>query len=267
MKQLSLPEIKQTELQILKVLKAFCEENGIRYYLSNGTLLGAVKYKGFIPWDDDIDVLVPREDYNRLLACFADTDQYCLFSFERNKSFRYPYAKLCDMSTVKQEENTNNGIELGVDIDIFPLDVWNNDKKRAKNEVKKLKALMFRLDLTKLVKANSANPAKWLAKSLVMLFYKAVGSDYYIKKIMQKATDQRNEKGTYVGCKAWCIYGEREIIPAEVFADTVSVAFEGDTFPAPIGYDTYLRSLYGDYTKDPPLEEQKTHHRYVAYRK
>jgi len=70
----------------------------------------------------------------------------------------------------------------------------------------------------------------------------------------------------YVGCKAWPIYGEREIIPAEVFADSIEVEFEGEMFPAPIGYDVYLRSLYGDYEQDPPLEKQRTHHNFKAYR-
>ena len=69
-----------------------------------------------------------------------------------------------------------------------------------------------------------------------------------------------------MGCKCWCIYGSREIIPAEVFSDTVEVEFEGTKFPAPVGYDTYLRSLYGDYPQDPPIEKQKTHHSFIAYR-
>lgn len=69
----------------------------------------------------------------------------------------------------------------------------------------------------------------------------------------------------WLGCVAWCIYGQREIIPSEVFSDSIDVIFEGDVYPAPVGYDRYLRSLYGDYKIDPPLHEQKTHHRYQAY--
>ena len=83
MKELSLQEIKQIELQILKRLKFFCDENNIRYFLCNGTLLGAIKYEGFIPWDDDIDVFVPRKDYDRLIRSFEDDNKYHLFAFEK----------------------------------------------------------------------------------------------------------------------------------------------------------------------------------------
>ena len=99
MKELSLQEIKQVELEILKEFNSFCEENNIRYFLAFGTLLGAIRYKGFIPWDDDVDVLVPRDDYNRLLKQFQNNEKYCLYAFERDKKYSFPFAKLCDMKT------------------------------------------------------------------------------------------------------------------------------------------------------------------------
>lgn len=101
MRELSLDELREVELDILKTFHNFCEENKIKYYLSNGTLLGAVKYRGFIPWDDDIDVFVPREDYDRLISIFKDSEKYHLFAFERNERYRYLFAKLCDMATLK----------------------------------------------------------------------------------------------------------------------------------------------------------------------
>jgi lipopolysaccharide cholinephosphotransferase len=145
MNQLTLVEIKQIEFQILQKFKSFCNDNNIQYYLSNGTLLGAVKYRGFIPWDDDIDVMVPREDYDRLVRCFKDDKRYRLFSFERNEEFLFTFAKLCDMSTVKEETNINNGMSLGIDIDIFPLDAWDNNPDMVKRELKVLRGSMFRL--------------------------------------------------------------------------------------------------------------------------
>ena len=75
------------------------------------------------------------------------------------------------------------------------------------------------------------------------------------------------EKGSrYLGCKVWCVYGEKEIVPSDVFSETVEVEFEGKIFPAPRGYDLYLKRLYGEYTLDPPKEKQKTHHSFKAYR-
>ena len=134
MKELTLPELKEIEFDILKVFDAFCKEHNIKYFLAYGTLLGAIRYKKFIPWDDDVDVLVPREDYDRILTLFQDDDRYNLFAYEKNQDYRFPFAKLCDMTTRKVEFNLDNGVELGVDMDIFPLDYWDNDVEKAKQE-------------------------------------------------------------------------------------------------------------------------------------
>ena len=266
MKELTLQELKEIEFEILKMFDAFCKENNIRYYLSHGTLLGAIRYKKFIPWDDDVDLLIPREDYNRMIELFQDTERYKLFAFEKNPNYRYPIAKLCDMTTRKDEFSYNNGVELGVDIDLFPLDYWDDDLDKAKKEVKYIRKNMFRLGLTKLKKPDSINPAKRFVKGIAMTFYKTFGSAYFIKKII-KASDREEQKGSkYLGCKAWCVYGEKGIIPADAFSETIEIEFEGEKFPAPKGYDKYLTCLYGDYLPEPPKEKQKTHHSFKAYK-
>ena len=266
MRQLSLQEIKQIELDLLKKFDSFCKENHIRYFLSNGTLLGAIKYKGFIPWDDDIDVFVPREDYNKILAIFKDDDKYKLFAFERDCKYRFPFAKLCDLNTKKEEQNTDNGVILGVDIDIFPLDAWSDDLNKAKREVKIINKKMHLLGLTKLVKPDSANPIKRMIKRAVMIALKVLGSKFFVRSIIDISQKNNGSESSYLGCKSWCIYGEREILPAEVFSDIIDVEFEGLKFPAPEGYDMYLTSLYGNYRLDPPKEKQKTHHLFKAYK-
>lgn len=266
MRELSLQEIKEIELDILKTFHAFCAENDIKYYLSHGTLLGAIRYKKFIPWDDDIDVLVPREDYNRVLSLFKDSEQYRLFSFEKDKNYLYPYAKLCDMTTRKQESGYNNGIELGLDIDIFPLDAWDNDIDKAKKEVRAIGKDMMGLGLSKLKKPDSVNIIKRLVKGCIMIFCKILGSEFFLKRLTKRANKKFPADCSYLGCKAWSVYGEKDIIPAEVFAETIDVEFEGEKFPAPAGYDAYLTCLYGDYLPEPPKEKQKTHHAYKAYK-
>lgn len=266
MKELSLQELKEIEFEILKMFDAFCKENNIKYYLSHGTLLGAIRYKKFIPWDDDVDLLIPREDYNRMLTLFKDTDRYRLFAFEKNSEYRYPIAKLCDMTTRKDEYGYNNGVELGVDIDLFPLDAWDDDLEKATQEVKYIQKNMFCLGLTKLKKPDSTNPLKRFAIGLVMTLCKMLGSKYFIKKILKASHKEDQQGNNYLGCKAWCVYGKRGIIPAEVFADTVEIEFEGEKFPAPAGWDTYLTCLYGDYLPEPPKEKQKTHHSFKAYK-
>ncbi len=266
MKELNLQELKDIEFDILKVFDAFCKENNIRYYFAYGTLLGAIRYKKFIPWDDDVDVLVPREDYERLISIFEDSEKYRLFSFEREANFLYPFAKLCDMTTRKIETGYDNGVELGVDIDIFPLDYWNNDLKKAKKESKRIGRYMLFLSLSKLNKPDSVSLVKRFIKGIVMFFCKMIGGKYFVDKI-NKATIRSEQKGSaYIGTKSWCVYGERNIIPASAFDGSVDVEFEGEMFPAPVDYDTYLTCLYGDYLPEPPKEKQKTHHTFKAYK-
>lgn len=266
MTELTLKELKKIELDILKMFDAFCKEHNIKYYLSHGTLLGAIRYKKFIPWDDDVDLLIPREDYNRMISLFKDTERYRLFAFEKDSDYRFPIAKLCDMTTRKDEFGNNNGVALGVDIDLFPLDAWADDLDEAKKEVAYIKKNMYYLSLTKLKKPDSANPLKRFVMTLIMAFCKLLGSGFFIKRII-KASHRDEQKGSrYVGAKSWCVYGERGIIPAEAFSDSVEIEFEGQMFPAPIGYDTYLTCLYGDYLPEPPKEKQKTHHGFKAYR-
>jgi len=266
MKELTLQELKDIEFNLLKVFDAFCKENNIKYFLAYGTLLGAVRYKKFIPWDDDVDLLIPREDYDRMISLFKDNERYRLFAFEKDTEYRYPFAKLCDMTTRKDEFDYENGVELGVDIDLFPLDAWDDDLDKAKKEAKYIKKNMGYLGLTKLKKADSVNPVKRLIKGVLMILCKIFGHKYFIEKIL-KASDKPEQKGNnYVGAKSWCVYGERGIIPAEAFSGSIEIEFEGEKFPAPIGYDTYLTCLYGDYLPEPPKEKQKTHHSFKAYR-
>lgn len=267
MKELSLQELKEIEFDSLKMFDAFCKENHIRYYLAFGTLLGAIRYKKFIPWDDDVDVLVPRKDYERLISLFKDNEKYRLFSFERDHRFHFPFAKLCDMTTRKEETvYRTKGVDLGVEIDIFPLDEFDDDLVKAKKEVKRIQNNMLWLGRTKLDKPLSSNSVKYFFKGILMFFCKMLGGGYYVKKIIEESNKPSQKGSRYVGAKVWCIWGDRGIIPAEAFAEVTYVEFEGEMFPAPKGYDTYLTCLYGDYLPEPPPEKRKTHHVFKAYR-
>ncbi len=260
--QLSLKELRQLEFEMLVLLRDFCEEHQLRYFLSNGTLLGAVKYKGFIPWDDDIDIFLPRKDYDYFIEHFVDSEQYQLFSPERVKGYAFPFAKLCDRTTRREEPNNNNGAVLGVDVDIFPLDAWDeNAQKHAKKQAKR----MIWLRLAKNRTITARNPLKRVFKKAAARVCKQFGSTYFVNRLKEAARSS-TQNPTYMGCVVWPVYGVREVVPASVFSETVQVEFEGERFSAPAGYDIYLRSLYGDYEQDPPLEKQKTHHRFVAYR-
>lgn len=267
MKELSLQELKDVELDILKMFDLFCRENNIRYFLAYGTLLGAIRYKKFIPWDDDVDLLVPREDYDKLLTLFPDTEKYHLFAFEKDQKYPFPFAKLCDMTTRKEETvYTEQDITLGVEIDIFPLDAWDNDFEEAKKEARRIKRKMMWLGITKLSKPITDNPLKRFLWSIIMFFTKILGSKYFVRQIIKESNKPEQKGSVYLGAKVWSIYGERGIIPAKVFEEAVDIEFEGEMFRAPKDYDTYLTCLYGDYLPEPPKEKQKTHHSFKAYK-
>ena len=100
----------------------------------------------------------------------------------------------------------------------------------------------------------------------MMWVYKRRGSEYYLNRIAEECVKDNNGPVKYLGNKAWNVYGEKDIIPAEAFASAVEIEFEGEKFPAPVGYDTFLSSLYGDYLPEPPKEKQKTHHSFKSYK-
>ena len=260
-KELNLIDIKCTALDLLIHFKNFCQDNNIRFFLSNGTLLGAIKYKGFIPWDDDIDVLVPREDYDKLIAVYRDNGCYRLFSQERESGFKFPFAKLCNITTIKLEENVDNGVQLGIDIDIFPLDDCTSHICRFYIQ-SKIKLFFRGCVLAKLI-SSSGKP---FYKRWIINYCRRRGYNWFNEHFEKQIKREASFGATHKGCLIWPVYGEREILPADVFSETIYIEFEGEKFPAPIGYDTYLRSLYGNYELDPPLEKQKTHHSFIAYR-
>ena len=260
-KELSLQEIKEITFDILKYFNTFCQDNSLKYYLSNGTLLGAVKYGGFIPWDDDIDVLMPREDYESFISMFKDTDEFTLYTHEKNKNYKFPYAKLCALKTLKVETNIDSGVDLGVDIDIFPLDICSAHILNAYVQ-KKLTLYQRGCILSKFISTKG----KSIFKRVIVNLCKLIGYEFVHKRLKKIAMRETISGGEYMGNLMWPIYGKKEIIPEKVFENTIEIEFEGEKFPAPIGYDIYLRSLYGSYENDPPAEKQKTHHSYTAYK-
>ncbi len=261
-KELDIKAIKQIENELLVFFADYCEKHNISFFLSNGTLLGAVKYKGFIPWDDDIDVIVPRRDYDRLNDEFQNTDRFTLFSHERDEKYLFPYIKLCDNNTLKDEKIGAFGT-LGLAIDVFPLDGFDLSERKVKRIVKKQHLLNVGLML-----ANTSDTA---GKSfLKKVIYKAagfIGPRFFCNRMIRLVSKHQSETPRFSGCFSWPIYGEREIVSSDVFADSQEVCFEGRAYHAPIGFDIYLRSLYGDYMKDPPVDKQCTHHRFTAYKK
>lgn len=259
-KYLDKNNIKIYELNILINFDIFCKKNNIRYYLSGGTLLGAVRHKGFIPWDDDIDVCIPRKDYEKLKEIFPRiyNNRYLLRSRERN-NFIYPFMKLVDINTKVDCKYMKESIDKNLWIDIFPVDGLPNDIDEVRYVYKIVDRYRKILMLNFAKVGQGSTKIKKFLKPIFILFAKFIGVNRCIKKIEEISTIYDYDKSDYVGAITWGLYGVGERMKKSEFEKTVYVDFEGYKFPTFSCWDSYLKNLYGDYMKLPPIEKRKTH--------
>lgn len=255
---MNLREIQMQELKMLEDFSEYCRIHGLRYYMAGGTLLGAVRHKGFIPWDDDVDVIMPRPDFEKMIDTFWREGMagYCLVDDYHDMDSARPFAKLESKEIQVVYKLFREPQKMW--IDIFPMDGMPEDNEELKRHMKKIKKLDWRMWQAASLKQHIENPVKRAAKTLLFFPYIMRGMLYYSRKITACAKKYPYESCRYVGCASGR-YGVRERIEKSEFEETVLLEFEGKLFSAPKGYDTYLRNLFGDYMKIPGEEERKTH--------
>ena len=280
---LSTEEHKKIALNILIEVARFCEEKEIRYFLAYGTLIGAVRHKGFIPWDDDIDIQIPRPDYERFAKEFNKSyhSRNLKVIMPEDDISRYTFMKVCDMNTIKIE----NGIKydkdfLGIDIDVFPIDGLsdNMDEYRVKFNNKmnlyKRHSIIIRKFCTNDLKNNIIGLLKVFKRLLVALIgglfpvlLKSWSKNYILTKAHELETEISFNRAKYVGsnCSLYDIFGDRH--KASAYKDFTLLEFENNFFRCPIDYDAVLTQQYGDYMQLPPIEERVTHHTNKVYLK
>lgn len=260
MREITLEEQKEILKEILNAFHEFCGEHKLQYYLTGGTLLGAVRHRGFIPWDDDIDVCMPRNDYEKFLDLFDSAGKRFKVVSIRNKDYYLPFAKIVD-TTTRLVEMVDSEFELGIYIDVFPIDNMSNDYQKAfelyKSVTKYRNALMIKN--IKLSKRRALYKNFMLLSGKTLLYI--VPRKWILKKIDEKSQIYRaNDATAYVGMVCAAFYGKREILKDEWFTERCLLEFEGGRFWAPKGYDAFLTQLYGDYMQLPPEEKRVTHH-------
>lgn len=266
MKEMTMEQLKKVELDALLHFADFCDKHGLKYFLAYGTLIGAVRHKGFIPWDDDIDTQMPRPDYEKLIRIFnaenADTP-YRLIE-PGSKQAKHTFVKIIDTRTVKTEPGYDyeNGA-LGVDLDVFPIDGTPENDAAYAAWYQKLKTTYRRY---RFMKMRFDGGLVWRLKLFLHKFPGVfVGADGYFKKAEKLHAEYPYEQSRYVASIAADCNGIGNRSKKENFEGFTLVEFEGYTFKAPVGYDEVLSNLFGDYMQLPPEEKRVTHHTNKVY--
>lgn len=250
-------KLKEVELDILKAFVDVCEKLHLRYYLLGGTLLGAVRHRGFIPWDDDIDVGMPREDYERFIKEGQALFPPHLFiqDVSTDPEWCFNFVKIRNSDTAFVELSTKNmNINHGVFLDVFPLDFYPKGKLRGAFLNFK-KDIMWCRICDRLYLPDSKTAFIKLLIFLSKIIYPSFKKTVIKRDRLFRSVESSDRVANFSG--AW---GKKEIVPKEWYGDGVLLEFEGLSVRAPSEYDKWLTQVYGDYMTLPPEEKRIGHH-------
>lgn len=258
---------KRKQLEMATWFHELCKRYNITYYIVSGTMLGAVRHNGFIPWDDDIDIGLPRSSFEKLLEISKTVNDenglYYIESYENgNSDFVYPFAKIYDKSTTLIENNRFN-LKRGLYIDLFPLDGIGIDKNDAVHNYKRIRFLLRFLG----IQIYGTNPNRKIYKKIIIFLVRLFTKPFFnlnkfLNKINAICKERNFEDYEYVGnlVGAW---GEKEIMKRSTFGEPKLYKFENIELYGAEKYDEYLTCLYGEWRKLPPIDKRYTHHSYL----
>lgn len=255
-------ELKNKLTEMMAWFHHFCVENNLTYYALGGTMLGAVRHEGFIPWDDDIDLGMPREDYNKL-ASLLENQTVNGYTMETpnttEKDFYYPFSKIYDTKTTLVE-NTKHQIKRGIYLDIFPLDGIGNTIEESSQNFKKVQ----RLNNLRLLKVAGFRKGRKIYKNIGVALFRLLPVSP--KKILKKL-DQACARLGFYDCE-YCgnlvgAWGFKEVVKRDVMGTPKLYKFENICIYGVEKPDEYLTSLYGNWRQLPPVEKRATHHDFV----
>ena len=253
--------LQEKLLEMLDWLSQYLNEHKLTYYVMGGTMLGAVRHKGFIPWDDDVDIVLPRGDYEKLLELMkTPIKHYVVESVNgEKKDFSYNYAKLYDMNTTLVDP-ARKPVRRGVYIDIFPLDGIGNSEEESLKNYRRIDFLhaMYVMKRCAVRKGRS-----WWKNCAVACGSLLPFSDKWVaRKLNRACSEQSYENCDYVGYLT-STYRTREIMKKEIYGTPTLYQFENIMVYGPEKYDEYLTKLYGDWRKLPPEDKRYTTHGFI----
>lgn len=260
MKKLELKRLQSMQLDTLEEVERICKKYGLTYYLIGGTLIGAVRHKGFVPWDDDIDIAMNREDYEifNKVALKELNKKYFLQNYKTDTDFYLPITRVCILGTyVKEAYSSHLRFNKSAYLDIFPLDKAPDSERLRKDQQRKLK----KIDKLIFFKAcfvydDGFLKTKRMVKKLISLLL-PVSIYTLIEKRCNIMTRYNDKAGSYLCSMASRYDYNRQLHSIDAFGRPVMLEFEGKLLPVPNRYGDYLRKVYGDYMKLPPEEKRK----------
>lgn len=270
MREIYIEELKTLQMDIMSAVHRFCEVNHLRYSLACGSMLGAARHKGYIPWDDDIDIYLLREDYDKMIELFPELweDRYKFCTLERDPKWGLPFGKVCDTKTIVKE-NINHLYELGVNIDIFPIDKVPDDelkwKRFDKFRRKFYEIYSMRVAESRILKFHNG---KNFFRNIIATIIKIVSvcfSVHFLAKCFQKIAKHydKTDSNRVFEC-AQGIF-QKHPFPKSLFDNRILMPFEDREYMCFADYDSYLSYGFGDWRQLPPKEKQVTHHDFKAW--
>lgn len=265
-KELSMDEIRTCLIEIMDFIDKICKKNNIHYSLAYGTLLGAVRHGGFIPWDDDLDIFMLRNDYERFLK-IANKINDSSFKVINYNSAYFMWTKICDTRTSVIEKIDYKIKDYGIWVDIFPYDVFPNWKSREGRQFRKKLDLYYMFAAYRVLPFNYAKGRNifykclfYILKILLQLFpitYWGIKWNKYVQKYNNTITGYKGFGAIYPANK--------NTFNEKIFDDYIEINFEGHHYLSIKNYNIYLSTIYGNYMKLPPKNQRIASHSYKAY--
>ena len=259
-------EIQQMELGIMEYIHEVCQKIGVKYFLAYGSLIGAVRHQGFIPWDDDMDICMLRDDYEKLqdyLIAHPD-ERYEVMSYKNNINYVYPFMKVQDNRTYLLEEDVRIDSDMGIYVDIFPVDGYEDDQAFKDKMTKIIKKRQLSCYTFKGI-TNTKSVVNSIIRYISVIIFYFTNTNKYVAQIDELAKSRKVEDYELVD---YLIYKDmnKPVWKREWLEQVESGSFEGKEFMIPKHYHEILTSDYGDYMQLPPVEQRVSHHDFKLWK-